>query len=102
MIQRFVPICVCLVTALAGISRAADDAPNFECRWSPDPIKIDGKAEEPAWATAQQIDNFRRAWEGKSERPPKTSTKAKLLWDREYLYFFAEMQDTDLYASVTE
>ena len=35
-------------------------------------------------------------------RPPKTATKAKLLWDREYLYFLAEMDDTDLYADVQE
>jgi hypothetical protein len=75
---------------------------SVECRWADVPIKIDGNPDEPVWATAQSIENFRRAWEGKNERPPKTTTKAKLLWDREYLYFFAEMQDTDLRAKVTE
>ena len=32
----------------------------------------------------------------------RTATTAKLLWDREYLYFFAEMEDTDLFAEITE
>jgi len=41
-------------------------------------------------------------WLGKNARWAKTATKAKLLWDREYLYFFADMEDTDLYADVTE
>src|SRR5687767_4769165 len=58
---------------------------SFECRWADMPIEIDGKADEAVWATAQPIEDFRRAWEGKKERPPKTTTKAKLLWDREYL-----------------
>ena len=30
------------------------------------------------------------------------ATKARLLWDREYLYFAAEMDDSDLYADVKD
>src|SRR5262249_54693688 len=41
-------------------------------------------------------------WLGKNARAAKTKTTAKLLWDREYLYFFADMEDTDLYADVKE
>ena len=38
---------------------AAAAAPTvFDCRWIDAPIKIDGKADEPAWKTAQVIDNF--------------------------------------------
>src|SRR6202022_1742124 len=36
------------------------------------------------------------------KRKPKTSTNARLLWDDKYLYFMAEMEDSDLYADVTE
>ncbi len=74
----------------------------FECRWTDTPITIDGKADEEAWKHAQVIDNFYLPWLGKNARAAKTATKAKLLWDRENLYFFAEMEDTDLYADVTE
>lgn len=75
---------------------------SFECRWTEGPIVIDGKASEEAWKHAQVIDGFYLPWLGKSARWSKTATKAKLLWDREYLYFFADMEDTDLYADVTE
>src|SRR5262249_27905600 len=39
---------------------------------------------------------------GDAARMARTATKAKLLWDREYLYFFAEMEDSDLFAEVKE
>jgi len=32
----------------------------------------------------------------------RTATSAKLLWDREYLYFFAEMEDSDLFADIAK
>ncbi len=74
----------------------------FECRWTEEPITIDGKADEAAWKHAQVIDNFHLPWLGAKARPARTKTSAKLLWDREYLYFFADMEDSDLYADVTE
>jgi hypothetical protein len=74
----------------------------FECRWARGPITIDGKADEEAWKHAQVIDNFYLPWLGPKARAAKTATKARLLWDREYLYFFADMEDTDLYADVKE
>lgn len=74
----------------------------YECRWANEPVTIDGKADDSAWAGAQPLDAFRLAWLGAGERPPRTGTKARLLWDREYVYFFAEMADADLFARVSE
>jgi glucose/arabinose dehydrogenase len=81
---------------------SADPPTTFECRWTEGPITIDGKADEEAWKHAQTIDHFYLPWLGDQARAARTKTKAKLLWDREYLYFFAEMEDADLYADVTE
>jgi len=74
----------------------------FECRWTEGPIKIDGKGDDEAWKHAEVIDNFHLPWLGDKARAAKTKTKAKLLWDREYLYFLADMEDADLYADVKE
>jgi Carbohydrate family 9 binding domain-like len=70
-----------------------------ECRWTGEPITLDGKLDEPAWQSAQVLQDFAVFWEN---RRPKTATKARLLWDDKYLYFAAEMEDTDLYADVRE
>ena len=70
MVDRFRKSCFtfALVLMLGVVARADnEDNPSFECRWAPDPIKIDGKADEPAWATAQMVDKFRRAWEREGE-----------------------------------
>ncbi|HEY7427194.1 MAG TPA: PQQ-dependent sugar dehydrogenase [Gemmataceae bacterium] len=74
----------------------------YECRWADTPITLDGKADEAAWKNAQLIDRFYLPWLGTKVRAARTATKARLLWDREYLYFFADMEDSDLYADVTE
>ena len=76
-------------------------ATEFECRFADTPIKITGKGTDPAWQNAQTIDNFYVPWLDKP-RAAKTKTKAKLLWDREFLYFFADMEDADLYADIKE
>lgn len=90
-----------LLLANLHVSEAAEGT-EFECRWAEGKIVIDGKADEPAWGKAQVIDQFGLPWLGDEARPPKTATKARLLWDRDYVYFFAEMQDSDIYADVTE
>jgi uncharacterized repeat protein (TIGR03806 family) len=96
--------CLTLLAA-RNSSGAADQSPAgkeapaaFECRWTDTPLTIDGKADEDAWKHAQVIDHFTLPWLGKAARPARTATRARLLWDREYLYFFADMEDTDLFA----
>ena len=70
-----------------------------ECRRASGPIKLDGVLDEPAWKKAQVLSAFSAYWLG---RKAKTATKARLLWDDDYLYFAAEMEDADLYADVKE
>ncbi len=97
----------CFLLFTLTVSTCAAAAPEtstaeFECRYATAPITIDGVADEDIWSTAQTIDRFSLPWLKERARPARTSTKAKLLWDRENLYFFAEMEDSDLYANITE
>src|SRR6476661_6388765 len=73
-----------------------------ECRWADTPIVLDGTDDDPAWKHAQVIDNFGQPWLGDKAPPLRGKTRAKLLWDRDFLYFFADMDDPDLFADVTE
>src|SRR6266550_3707914 len=95
-ITSFVAVVAAL---LCSHLKAAEPA---ECRWTEDRITIDGVADEACWAKAQVIDNFQMYWKKEGERKPLRATKARLLWDREYIYFFAEMEDGDLFADVTK
>src|SRR5262245_39576040 len=72
----------------ADAARAFQPPPTqFECRWTDTPVTLDGKADEAAWKHAQLIDRFYLPWLGAKARAAHTATKARLLWDREYLYF---------------
>ncbi|QJW96013.1 PQQ-dependent sugar dehydrogenase [Frigoriglobus tundricola] len=74
---------------------------SFECRWTDSAITLDGVADEPAWKHAQPIAAFHLPWLGDKARMGRTAATAKLLWDREYLYFHCEMEDSDLFADIT-
>lgn len=84
------------------IADAPKQPAEYECRWTDAPPTIDGAADEAAWKQAQIIDKFSVPLDGGKSRPARTGTKARLLWDRENLYFFAEMEDADLFADVKE
>jgi hypothetical protein len=74
----------------------------YECRFTADRMTIDGHDDEPTWKLAQPVGDFKMPWVREGSDQPPTATRAKLLWDRDCLYFFAEMEDTDLYADVRE
>ena len=73
-----------------------------ECRWADTPIVIDGSDDDPAWKNAQVIESFGQTWLGDKAPPLRGKTRAKLLWDRDYIYFYADMEDADLFADVTQ
>ncbi|MBW3540715.1 MAG: carbohydrate-binding family 9-like protein [Planctomycetes bacterium] len=102
-----------LVVGLIALVGAHPDAPDatersrgatqsYDCRRATGEIAIDGRGDEEAWRTAATIDGFALPWLRDQPRPAYTKTRARLLWDDDYLYFLAEMEDSDLYADVTE
>lgn len=67
------------------------------CRWAKTAPRIDGKADDPAWADAPVLEHFPAFWAGQDTRS-KTLTQARLLWDDQALYLFAAMTDKELRA----
>ena len=104
----FVPLCGLALGPVAGCARPASQPvapppppPVFECRFTAEPVTIDGKFDEAAWQRAPVIDSFGMPWEQGAPRARK-GTRARLLWDRDNLYVAADMDDADLYADVKE
>jgi hypothetical protein len=94
---------LCCLGCLSGEEQAGQPDPPAvraaECRWTPEPLKIDANLDEPAWQKAQVLQDFAVYWQ---KRKAKTATKARLLWDDRYLYFAAELEDSDLYGQVKD
>ena len=96
------PRLACAFLLALDFAQSASAAEIPECRWAAVPPVIDGVLDDPAWKDAQVVENFTAAWLPEGQRKPATATKARLLWDREYLYFSAEMEDWDVFANVTK
>ena len=97
-----VPILLLTGCADPPASRPDPDPPVHraaECRWAKSKIRIDGRHEESAWDISEELTGFSAFWD---KKPGHTSTAARLLWDNDYLYFTADMEDYDLYADQTQ
>lgn len=112
--RRCFPAAVGVAVALCGgaVAGARADEPaavspvplveSYDCRFTEEPIAIDGALDEPAWRQAVVIENFSTPWLGAADVPAARATRARLLWDREHLYVAADMDDGDLYADLAE
>ncbi len=72
-----------------------------ECRWTDQAPTIDGRLDDPAWKTAAVIDRFPSFW-SKTDPGAAHATKTRILWDRDALYYAAEMTDSDVRAFGTK
>jgi len=64
-------------------------------------IAIDGKLDDPGWAAAAWTEDFMDI-QGTEAPAPPLRTRAKILWDDEHLYIGAEMEEPDLWATLTD
>ena len=92
--------------AAAPLATATPAVPPAECRWAAQAPVLDGKLDDPVWKTAQVVESFHSRWLDPEQKNPElqkppTRTVARLLWDRKYLYFAAEMEDADVFATET-
>ncbi len=72
---------------------------NYICYHTDKPLKIDGKLNETAWAKAKWTNDFVDI-EGPSKPVPRFRTHVKMLWDDNYLYIAAELQEPDIWATI--
>jgi hypothetical protein len=65
------------------------------------PITIDGRLDDAAWAAAPWTDAFVDI-EGSIRPRPQYRTRVKMLWDDTYWYIGAEIEEPNLWATITE
>ena len=73
----------------------------YVCRHIATPIVVDGKLDDPAWADAPWTDNFVDI-QGPGKPAPRFRTRAKILWDDNYLYIGAELEEPHVRATLTQ
>ena len=64
-------------------------------------LNIDGKLDEPSWQKAQSTEEFEDI-SGKGFAAPKYKTTAKMLWDDDFLYVGAILEEPNIIAKLTQ
>jgi hypothetical protein len=73
----------------------------YVCYRADPPPVIDGKLDDPAWRDAPWTTDFVDIM-GPSHTKPRFRTRAKMLWDDNYLYIAAELEEPHVWATLTE
>jgi len=93
--MRFTALCL-----LAGIAHAQPPPNRYSCRRAPSAIRIDGRLDDAAWSRAPWTGPFVDIQGAKQPRP-RYRTRAKMLWDDEYFYVAAELEEPHVWATLT-
>lgn len=99
MKKLFLSGIVCLKLCF-GFSQAIPNPLHYTCFRAEKPLKIDGKLNESAWQKAEWTSLFVDI-EGDKKPLPTQATKAKMLWDDQYLYIAAELEEEHIWAYQT-
>jgi hypothetical protein len=72
----------------------------YLCHYATNAITVDGKLNDSAWAIAPWTSDFGDIV-GPSKPAPRFRTRAKMLWDENYLYVCAELEEPHVWATLT-
>ncbi len=74
---------------------------HYVCYRTNEKIKIDGKLNEKSWAKAADTESFVDI-SGEGFPTPIYDTKARMMWDDDYLYVSAVMEEPNIVANLTQ
>ena len=72
----------------------------YVCYKASTPMLVDGKLNDPGWVNSKWSESFVDI-EGNLKPDPFYDTKVKMLWDDNYFYFGAEMEEPHVWATLT-
>jgi hypothetical protein len=72
----------------------------YVCYRAATPLRIDGRLDEPEWQAASWSEPFVDI-EGDAKPVPRFRTRVKMLWDDDYFYVGAELEEPHVWATLT-
>lgn len=73
----------------------------YVCGRASTPIVVDGRLDDAAWQAASWSDDFVDI-EGAARPNPRFRTRMKMLWDDQFLYVAAELDEPHVWGSITK
>lgn len=87
--------------ALIAFVLATPHPKGYVCYYAKTPPAINGRLDDASWQAAPWTDLFVDI-EGDKKPRPRFRTRAKMLWDTNYFYIAAELQEPQVWATLTE
>ncbi len=85
-----------------SLKTAPPPAPKgYVCYRASKPIQVDGRLDDEAWKVAPWTDTFVDI-EGDVKPRPRFATRAKMLWDDDYFYVAAQLEEPHVSATLTK
>jgi hypothetical protein len=93
------------VWALRAVPRSGASDPSiprgYVCYRTDAPLNIDGKLDENAWSRVPWTEDFVDI-EGSKKPAPRFRTRAKMLWDDQYFYIGAQLEEPHIWATLNK
>ena len=84
------------------VCAAADNLPKtYDCPKTTAALTIDGRLDDAAWQQAPWTEAFVDI-EGSAKPLPRHRTRVKMLWDDQYFYVAAQMEEPHVWATLTK
>lgn len=99
MIRYYFTIVLCLVGYAKAYSQSHPAPRKYIAYKTIDPITIDGKADERSWEKAAFSEDF---IDIEGQEIPAYQTNVKMLYDQEYLYFYAKMEEPHIWGTLKQ
>ncbi len=105
LLTIFAAACISLLTLAEEIPGQYAAVPEVIAKYTAEPINLDGKLDDPAWAQATAcslvlpLKSFSNLPESMQKNVGETiyeKATVKLLWSNDYLYVGAELEDSDV------
>lgn len=97
--MRFAFVPAALLLLITGV--AAGPPKGYVCCRASGLISVDGKLDDPAWREAPWTGPFLDI-EGDAKPRPRFRTRAKMLWDDQYFYVAAELEEPHVWGTLTK
>ena len=94
----------CSLNTVGNAAEKPKDGPEhlpygYVCERAKQPIKIDGKLDDPDWKSAPWTETFADI-EGDRKPRPRFRTRAKMLWDDKYFYVAAQLDEPHVWGTI--
>ena len=89
------------LSAVAQVSPQTTKPKEYGCIFTKTAPRIDGKLDDAVWKQAVWTSDFVDI-EGAAKPLPRLRTRVKMLWDHQYLYIAAQLDEPDVKATLTK